>query len=75
MELITNSLSYMHRRISNLSYLGGKIPGNFTRVNLNKLIKDTVEFIKLWNDDFIKAQSPVRVNPLRGQHLPYHYHF
>ncbi|MES0337125.1 MAG: HAMP domain-containing sensor histidine kinase [Candidatus Magnetobacterium sp. LHC-1] len=65
MELINDSLSYIHRLISNLSYLGGKIPDNFTSVNLNKLIKDTTEFIKRKHNDFITeldiADEPLQV--------------
>ncbi|MEW6418601.1 MAG: ATP-binding protein [Nitrospirota bacterium] len=48
-ELLNSStiaIEHLRRRITDLSYLGGKVPDVFTRVEVNELIKENTKFIR-----------------------------
>lgn len=48
----TQSLERIKRCITDMAYLGGKAPGNFSRININELIRENVQYIQERFKDF-----------------------
>lgn len=45
------AIERLKRRLTEISYLGGKVPDLFTRIQINELIKENIELIKSFNPD------------------------